>query len=329
MEWADPQSGWDRPWFLDTYMEPSMDLAGRHSQLIKLAWALSVSIGLMVLASSTPVQYAAHGQVLPDVTPRGTSPLPPSDPTPTPKPNVGIVPAPTEVATQQAAPPGPTSQPGGLSPRVDAPPNNQATPPAFAGSVPGGFEPPARISTSATLRSGRGAPASITVGESKVTVSWPEDSAILARPVAVNVASVNGQQRTAATDKGLLPTNIAFSLRSGDKSAGRLNVSVNYSDSQTAGIKEESLSTYVHQDSAWKRLDSCTTTAKDNLISCNSPIDGTFMVAGLTPATGVTSSSGGADKTARPILIAASAGVGGILIAGTFLIYRLRISGRA
>ncbi len=149
--------------------------------------------------------------------------------------------------------------------------------------------------------------------------------------IAVGVASVNGQQRTAATDKGLLPTNIAFSLHSDDKSADRLKISVNYSYSQTVGIKEESLSIYIYQDSTWERLFSCTTAVKDNFISCYSPIEGTFMVAGQTPSTSGVSSSqdtSNGDNTTRQILIAASAGVGGILAAGALLIYRRSIRAR-
>ncbi len=301
-----------------------------NSQLGKLALVLSISIGLMALASSTEVQYTAYGQVMPDVTPRGTSPLPPTGPTPAPTspggtPQAAISPtvvgqAPTQVpastnsgpsATERANPPDNSGGP----PLND---NTSGTAPTLVRVVPSGFEPPSPLRTVDTVPSNESAFASITIGESNVTVSRPEKANDPGARVSLEIAGLSGDAR--GVDAELLTTNIAFSLRSEDKASDPVRISVDYSDSQTSGIKEESLSLYSYQNSTWTRVDSCVTNDKANNLSCSSAPAGTFMVAGRTPSNSAVSdgSRSGADTISVPLVIGALGLVALLFAAGVF-----------
>ncbi|GEM_PF-4559402 len=327
-----------------------MNLIRVHSQLCKLALVLSISIGLMALATSSEVQYTVYGQALPDVTPRGTSPLPPTEPTPAPGTNNGPPQASTSpTPTVQAPAQSPNSSTNNGAANAGATPpgnsgatpnnnNNAATPPPLVSAAPSGFEQPSPIRTVDTLQGKEGSSASITIGESSVTVTRPEPAPSSVegktsdsnRPITLEVASANGSERGA--DKELLPTNIAFSLRSDDKSADPVKVLLRYSDSQTAGIKEDSLSLYSYQNSIWTRVESCVPNGKDNTISCSSASEGTYVVAGQRPATNVALGSEGnqseRDTMSASAIIAILAAVGILFAVGTILINRGFSKGR-
>ena len=271
-----------------------MKVSSPTARLVLIAGAAS----LMLLLSSLPGSWEVYGAPPPDVTPRGTAPLPPGPkatltPTPLPPtPNSGPATQPSPPPTGATTKPTPTAL---ETPQGSATPEaSTVLPPRSAGSL---AQPiPTRISVPV----GRETGTQLTSGDGSVAVKVEENPSQAPAQLIYTVTALTLDQLEVASTQGLLTTNLAFDLHFEPalEPSPRLSLSVRYKPQQTAGIETSGLALYRFdpQQKTWAKLEGCTGFPEEERLQCRSQQVGTFLLAGIAPEKGII----GGDRTAAP-----------------------------